>query len=183
MNKTFYKHYVFLEEINDLLERNLVKLNNVNIIIDINQGDKESLKKQHSIIKFAKRKKIPFLLKNNFQKSIKYNAHGIFLDSKNKKIIKPLLLKKDFKIIGSVHNQLEYAKKIKQGCKLIMLSPLFYNKKYSKYKILGVLKFNIISLNWKLTLCALGGVNIKTLGKINLTRVKALAFRKFIYQL
>ena len=57
MNKTFYKHYVFLEEINDLLQKNLVKLNNVNIIIDINQNDKENLKKQHSIIKFAKKKK------------------------------------------------------------------------------------------------------------------------------
>ena len=44
MNKTFYKHYVFLEEINDLLQKNLVKLNNVNIIIDINQNDKENLK-------------------------------------------------------------------------------------------------------------------------------------------
>ena len=41
-----------------------------------------------------------------------------------------ILLKKNFKIIGSAHNQSEYSLKIKQGCKLIMLSPLFFNKKY-----------------------------------------------------
>ena len=43
---------------------------------------------EKSIIKFAKKKKISFLLKNNFQKCIKYRANGIYIDSKNKKTVR-----------------------------------------------------------------------------------------------
>lgn len=46
-----------------------------------------------------------------------------------------------------------------------MLSPLFYNEKYSKNRILNTSKFNLMSLNWKIDLCALGGINIKNLKK------------------
>ena len=174
INKIFYKHYVFLEELNPLLKKNLLKFKNLYIIININQNDKKNLEKQNSIVQF--------LFKNSFQKCTKYNASGIFLDSKYKIITKPLLLKKQFRVIGSVHNQLEYTFKIKQGCELVMLSPIFYNEKYSKYKILGPLKFNKMSLSWKLRLCALGGINSKTLKKLNLTKVRNMSFRKFIYQ-
>ena len=182
INKIFYKHYVFLEELNALLKKNLLKFKNLYIIININQNDKKNLEKQNSIVQFAKKNRIPFLFKNSFQKCTKYNASGIFLDSKYKIITKPLLLKKQFRVIGSVHNQLEYTFKIKQGCELVMLSPIFYNEKYSKYKILGPLKFNKMSLSWKLRLCALGGINSKTLKKLNLTKVRNMSFRKFIYQ-
>ena len=96
MNKIFYKHYVFLEEINNLIAENLVKFSNINIIIDINEKDKNGLKNQFSIIKFAKKNKIPFLFKNNFQKCIKYNASGIFIDANYKKLAKPILLKKKY---------------------------------------------------------------------------------------
>jgi hypothetical protein len=44
------------------------------------------------------------------------------------------------------------------------------NKKYSINKILGVIKFNLISLNWKLKILALGGINEKNLKKLQLTR-------------
>ena len=114
MKKIFYIHYVFLEEINNLIKENLVKFNNINIIIDIDEKDKKGLENQFSIIKFAKKNKIPFLLKNDFQKCIKYNASGIFIDANYKKLTKPILLKKSFYIIGSIHNQLEYMQKIRQ---------------------------------------------------------------------
>jgi thiamine monophosphate synthase len=182
INKIFYKHYVFLEELNPLLKKKLLKFKNLYIIINIDQNDKKSLEKQNSIVQFAKKNRIPFLFKNSFQKCTKYNASGIFLDSKYKLITKPLLLKKQFGVIGSVHNQLEYTLKIKQGCELVMLSPIFYNEKYSKYKILGPLKFKNMTLSWKLRLCALGGINSKTLKRLSLTKVRDLAFRKFIYQ-
>ena len=180
MKKIFYKHYVFLEEINDLIKENLFKLNNLNIIIDINEKDKKSIENQFSIIKFAKKNKIPFLLKNDFQKCIKYNASGIFIDANYKKLTKPILLKKSFYIIGSIHNQLEYMQKIKQKCHLLMLSPLFFNEKYSKNKILNILRFNHKALNWNIKLCALGGINSKTLKKIKLTKCVAIGFKKFI---
>ena len=180
MKKIFYKHYVFLEEINNLIKENLVKFNNINIIIDVNEKDKKGLENQFSIIKFAKKNKIPFLLKNDFQKCIKYNASGIFIDANYKKLTKPILLKKSFYIIGSIHNQLEYMQKIKQKCHLLMLSPLFFNEKYSKNKILNILRFNHKALNWNIKLCALGGINSKTLKKIKLTKCVAIGFKKFI---
>jgi thiamine monophosphate synthase len=180
MKKIFYKHYVFLEEINNLIKENLVKFNNLNIIIDIDEKDKKGLENQFSIIKFAKKNKIPFLLKNDFQKCIKYNASGIFIDANYKKLTKPILLKKSFYIIGSIHNQLEYMQKIRQKCQMLMLSPLFFNEKYSKNKILNISRFNQMALNWNVKLCALGGINSKTLKKIRLTKCIAVGFKKFI---
>ena len=181
MKKIFYKHYVFLEEINNLIKENLVKFNNLNIIIDIDEKDKKGLENQFSIIKFAKKNKIPFLFKNDFQKCIKYNAAGIFIDANYKKLTKPILLKKSFYIIGSIHDQLEYAQKIRQKCQILMLSPLFFNEKYSKNKILNISRFNHKALNWNIKLCALGGINSKTLKKIKLTKCVAIGFKKFIF--
>jgi thiamine monophosphate synthase len=180
MNKIFYKHYVFLEEINDLIAENLVKFGNINIIIDINEKVKSALIKQISIIKFAEKNKIPFLIKNDFQKCVKYKASGIFIDSNYKKLTKPMLLKKNFYIIGSIHNQLEYMQKIKQNCHMLTFSPLFFNEKYSKNKILNISRFNQMALNWNVKLCALGGINSKTLKKIRLTKCIAVGFKKFI---
>ena len=180
MNKIFYKHYVFLEEINNFIKDNLVKFTNINIIIDTNENNSKNLENQLSIIKFAKKNRIPFLIKNDFQKCVKYKANGIFISSDHKKITKPILLKKNFYIIGSAHNQLEYAQKLKQKCHLLMLSPLFFNKKYSKNKILNILKFNSKTIHWKVNLCALGGINSKTLKKVKLTKSVAIGFKKII---
>ena len=181
MKKIFYKHYVFLGKINDLIKENLVKFNNINIIIDIDKKDKKGLENELSIIKFAKKNNIPFLFKNDFQKCIKFNAFGIFIEGNYKKITKPMLLKKNFHIIGGAHNQLEYAQKLRQKCHLLMLSPLFFNEKYSKNKILNISKFNQKALNWKIKLCALGGINSRTLKKIKLTKCMAIGFKKFIF--
>ena len=142
LNKIFYKHYVFLGEINHLIKENLLKFKNINIIVDINGIDKKSLNNENLIIRFAKKNKIPFFFKNNYQKCAKFKANGIFIESTNKNNIKPILLKKTFKIIGSAHNQSEYSKKLQQNCEILMFSPLFYNEKYSKNKILNTYKFN-----------------------------------------
>ena len=181
MKKIFYKHYVFLEEINNLIRENLVEFNNINIIIDIDKKDKKALENQFSIIKFAKKNKIPFLFKNDFRKCIKYNASGIFIEANYKKITKPMLLKKNFQIIGGAHDQLEYAQKLRQKCHLLMLSPLFFNEKYSRNKILNISRFNQLALNWTIKICALGGINSKTLKKIKLTKSMAIGFKKFIF--
>jgi hypothetical protein len=62
-----------------------------------------------------------------------------------------------------------------------MLSPLFFNKKYSKNKILNILKFNLIKQNWKIETCPLGGINSKNLNLIKLTNSDVFAFKNFIY--
>jgi thiamine monophosphate synthase len=73
------------------------------------------------------------------------------------------------------HSQLEYYKKKEQSCKNIMVSPLFYNRKYSLNKILGVNKFNLLTNNWKTRICALGGISSSNIKKIRMTKARSLA--------
>jgi hypothetical protein len=61
-----------------------------------------------------------------------------------------------------------------------MLSPIFFNKKYSLNKILGPIKFNLITLNWSCKVCALGGIQLNNLRMINLTKAKAISFMSLI---
>ncbi len=82
--------------------------------------------------------------------------------------------------MGSAHNQLEYYFKKMQKCETIALSPLFFNPKYSVNRILGVVKFNLMSKMWKVNLCALGGITKKNIKKINLTNVSSVAFQRLI---
>jgi thiamine-phosphate pyrophosphorylase len=178
--KKSFKYYVFLEKIDEIIRDNLLKFENINVIIDIKNIDQTNIKKKLSIIKFCKTNKIPFFLIDNYQLCTKYHSNGIFLSSRNKQAIKPILLKKNFKIIGAAHNQSQYFLKIKQGCKLIMLSPLFFNKKYSINNILNVLKFSLISQSWNKNLCALGGINELNIRKIKLTTANSIAFKSFI---
>lgn len=177
MNKIFYKHYVFLEKIDELIENNLLKFNNSIIIIN---NIKNTLGNEINIINFARSHKIPFLFKNNFKKCIKYNSDGIYIEANNRETIKTTLFKKDFLIIGAAHNQLEYYFKKRQNCKIIALSPIFYNPKFSKNKTLGITRFNLISRNWNTDLCALGGINEKNLKKIYFTKATSIAFQRYI---
>ncbi len=51
-----------------------------------------------------------------------------------------------------------------------MLSPIFFNRKYSINKILRIIKFNLITLNWNCNICALGGIKLDNLKMIKLTK-------------
>jgi thiamine monophosphate synthase len=57
-----------------------------------------------------------------------------------------------------------------------MLSPVFFTPKYSRNKILGIIKFNLITLNWSVKLCALGGINLDNLKKIQMSKACSIAF-------
>ena len=83
-------------------------------------------------------------------------------------------------VIGSAHNQFEYYLKQRQNCTTIMLSPIFYNDKYSNHKILNQIKFNLITLNWKTKICALGGISYKNIMLINLTKSTSIGVKSFI---
>jgi thiamine monophosphate synthase len=172
------KCYVFLEDINNIIKENLLKFENINVIVD----NRLDINRQNnlSIIQFCKTHRIPFFLKDNYNQCIKYGSSGIFISSQNKNIIKPVLLKKKFKILGSVHNQLEYFQKIRQGCTLFFLSPLFFNKKYSKNNIIGTLKFNLIISQWKKDISALGGINYKNIKRVRMLKICSVGFKNLI---
>ncbi len=80
---------------------------------------------------------------------------------------KKIYVNKKTLLIGSAHNYLEIHQKLKQGCKIIFLSPIFSNK---NNKNLGLVKYNLITRNFNTSFCALGGVNSLNIRKIYLTK-------------
>ena len=178
MKQKELKFYFFTNTLNDAVIKNITKFTSIGLIFRENKdvNNEEELKK---IRKLCKKKNIPFYIADNYRLAIKYDANGIFLTNKYRKNI-PFQHKINFKIIGSAHSRLEYFKKISQNCETIMLSPLFYNKKYSLNGVLGVLKFNLMTLDWKSKVCALGGINIENLKKIKITRCSSVAFISMI---
>ena len=177
MNK--YHNYIFLSEINDQISVRIKKIKNVTIIYYIDDFQLFNENNCKLIKDFCKNINAPFYVVNSIKNALKYKATGIYITADNKRIV----LKKfnKLKIIGSAHNNLEYFFKKNQKCNMIMLSPLFYNKKYSNNNILGTAKFRLISKNWKIDVCALGGINKTNINKIKLIKTNNIAFRSMIY--
>ena len=174
------KKYIFIKNLDEKIIKNIKKINNTQIIYNNEDFNNVSLKECAEIREFCAKNKIPFYIINNFKIALKIKADGIFISSKNRRInINKLLLKK-FHIIGSAHNQLEYYFKKMQNCETITLSPIFFNPKYSKNKILGPIKFNLISKMWNTNLCVLGGITKKNIKKTNLTKATSIPFQRFV---
>jgi thiamine monophosphate synthase len=174
-----YHNYIFLNEINDQLSLRIKKIKNVSIIYYIDDFQLFNENNCKRIRNFCKKINAPFYVIDSMNNALKYKATGIYIKANNKRIV----LKKynKLKIIGSAHNNLEYFFKKNQNCNMIMLSPLFYNKKYSNNNILGTAKFRLISRDWKIDVCALGGINKTNINKIKLIKTNNIAFRSMIY--
>ena len=86
---------------------------------------------------------------------------------------KNLNAKKNFKIIGSARNLIELNNKEKQGCTSIFIAPIFKTKKSNYF--LDIVRFNLISINSKKKIVALGGINFLNYKKIKLTKSNGLA--------
>ena len=169
-------YYIFVEELSEKAIKNIICLKKKKLRINIVILDKNSL----IISKFAKKERIPLFFTDNLKDAIKNKAHGIFLTSKYKVLKNNIKKTTKLEVIGSAHNQYEYCIKKKQNCSTIMLSPIFYNRKYSSNKILYTTRFNLISLNWKTNICALGGISSKNIKLINLTRCKSIGVKSLI---
>jgi len=172
------KSYLFIEKLNNNLLNNIRIFENISLILKPFDKNK-SYRDLKTLVHFCKKNQIKYYLYDNIQLAIKYKAKGIFLSYKNNKFYNHFNCKR-LTIIGQAHNQLEYFMKKKQGCKTIMLSPLFFNPKYKPKDILGIIKFNLKTLNWRSNICALGGINNNTLKKIKTTRVNSIAFKSFL---
>ena len=169
-------YYIFIEELNEIIVRNLIKLKQKKIKIYIICSEKNYL----IISKFSKKNKIPLYFINNLRLAIQYKAEGIFLTASNKSLKSNIKQTTKLEVIGSAHNQFEYNIKKRQHCSTIMLSPIFYNIKYSPNKILSAIKFNLITLNWSIDICALGGINNKNIRLINLTKSKSIGVKSLV---
>ena len=174
MNKIQF--YFFTNILNETIVKNIIKFRNICLIY---RPEEDGSKNSIQIIKiknFCRKNKILFYISDNYKLANKYNADGIFLSSSNKSFVKPIQKKSNFNIIGSAHNLFEYSIKVRQNCEEIMLSPIFFNNKYSSNKTLGVIRFNLISNYWKVKLSALGGINLDNLKNLRICKIKSVAF-------
>ena len=169
-------YYIFVEELTEKIINNIINLKKQKLRIKIIILGKNPL----IISKFAKKEKIPFFFTDNIKYAIKNKADGIFLTNKYKVLKNNIQKNTKLEVIGSAHNQYEYYIKKNQNCSTIMLSPIFFNKKYSNNKILGTTRFNLITLNWKTNLCGLGGITPENIKLINLTRCRSIGVKSLI---
>jgi thiamine monophosphate synthase len=180
----FLKKFLFLDDINKLISKNICNIKDISIIVLINPSEKNNQTKKnkfYEIIHFCKVNNLPFFILNDYKLAIKTKANGVYLTSSNRKIIYRNF-KTNITIIGTAHNQIEYYFKKKQNCSLIFLSPFSLTKKYTINKVLGPIKFNLIANTWKANLGCLGGITANNYKKIKLTKANSLGFKSLIYK-
>jgi len=181
LNKFYSENfYFFTSHINQQISKNVLKFKNIAVIY--NETSVNDLKNFLIIKKFCKYNNLKLYILDNLRVAYQFNLDGIVLSHNNKRVIflNKINYKKEFKIIGKVHNQREYYFKKRQNCKSIILSPIFSNKKYSDYKLLGVVKFNFISNYWTEITFAMGGINLSNIKRINETRAQGIGFNNLM---
>ena len=171
MQKKISQLYYFIDEYNYAELSKLSK--NINIIYR-NYKKNIDISTLISIRNYCKKNKIKLFISNNIKLAINYRLDGVYIPAFNKQInfIK-YLLPKNFKIIGSAHNNIEILIKQKQGCNMIFISPIFRIKKKSYF--LDVIKFNLLTLNKKVEFIALGGISDSNKNKLNLLNISGFA--------
>jgi len=169
--------FFFLEKIDPQILKNILKFKNISVIYNQEKINNIDLNKIKLILK---KNNIPLYIKNNVKLAIQFNLDGVYLSSDNKKIIYQTNKRINFKVIGHCHNQKEFFFKRKQLCDILIVSPLFYNNKYSKNQILNILKFNLLTKDWPNPICALGGINLSNMKKVKLTKSNYVGVKRFI---
>ena len=163
MHKYLPNLYIFLDQYNNQILEN----NNTNIgIIYRNYKDYKSDIELIKIAKACKKKRYQLFVSNNIKLAIKVRADGIYIPSFNKTKRFNNIEMKNFKILGSAHNQKEIHEKVKQKCQAIFLSPIFFIEKSNSF--LDIHKFNFLSLANKVKLFALGGIKENNIRKLRL---------------
>ena len=147
--------YYIISEFNSKIKLNLKKNSYINVVFrsELKDYNNETLKK---IIKVNIHNKV-FIANKNNACPIK-GLSGIYLSAFNKKRLITTHFQKR-SIIGSAHSFKEIREKIKSKCSVIFLSPIFETKKDKQRKSLGIIKFLLISKQFKnVTMYPLGGI-------------------------
>ena len=180
LNKNYIENFFFFtDQINNEIINQVLKFKNISIIYNT-FGKSENLKEVEKIQVFCKKNNIKLYITNNYKLAIKVKSDGIFLNNQFKQKLIFNYKRLNFKTIIGVHSQQEYYQKTIEAFETTMVSPIFYNKKYSVNKILNPIKFNLLTLYWKKRKYALGGININNLKKIYLTTSYGVGFISLI---
>ena len=175
-----FEYFIFCDNLNKEIKEKIAKFKNINFVY-YSDNKEYSVIQTLKIQRYCKKNKINFFIIDNYRLGIKIRSDGVYLSSSNKSKKFFNFFNNKFIIIGSAHNQIEYFHKKQQGCSSLMISPLFYNKKYSENKILGPIKINLITKNWKIKVGALGGISPVNYAKTKLlNNIKILGFKSLI---
>ncbi len=178
-NKNNLEAYYFIDQINESTISTIFKFRNISLIYMSQNNSFSNTQDLMKIKEFSNKNNLKFYLTDNIRLAIKVKANGIYLTKNYNRMLHNYNYKKDFLILGSVHNQLEYYRKSIQNCKKFFLSPIFFNKKYSINKILGVIKFKIITKDWKNEAIPLSGINQRNIKQALLANKEQIAFRSW----
>ena len=157
-----HRNYNFFTYIDNLNQDKIINIsNNVGLILrNYNKTFKDSELK--NFVRFCKKNKRKIFLSDDFKRARSLKFDGIYVPSFNKlQINYNIGTKKNFITMGSAHNVKDILIKKNQKIDIIFLSPLF--KKKQNNSQLGIIKFNIMSKNFKNKFVALGGINNKNL--------------------
>ena len=166
-----FKIYYFIDsfnydEINKLDKKVTIIYRNYKFPLNI-----RIVKKIRDLCKLNRRK---FFISNNLKVAKNLKLDGIYIPSFNNSLnLKNLSSHKDFKIIGSAHNNIELLAKQKQGCEEVFISPLFKSNK-KKY-FLNTVRFNLISNFINIKIIALGGINSLNICKLRSIKCSGFA--------
>ena len=165
------RNYYFYIENTKNIDLNYIKKTKKISIIYRNNNTQEAVEKLCKFRKQCNSKGIKLYIANNLKLLNDCKGYGLYLSSSNKKIY----LKKNINLVGSAHSFKEINEKIKQGCKTIFLSRLFKTNYKDDKMHMGVIKFNLISLMYKIKLVPLGGIRESNLNKLLLLNSSGLA--------
>lgn len=166
-----FEKFFYVDNIQNL-DLEYIKNTKGKIILKVNR---KQLVFYTNFVKKCKSKKIIIYIYNDVKLLFKLKLNKLYISSYNTLLHKDLfLINKNLEIIGSAHNKREILKKLQQGCSKVILSRLF---KTDKKGFLGIVKFNLISLN-RPNIIALGGINSLNYKKVRTTNALGLALKK-----
>ena len=117
----------------------------------------------------CKKDKRKLFLSNNLKLALNLSLDGVYLPAFNKNLNTNNISKKNkFIIIGSAHSVQEIKIKEKQGANTIFIAPLFKTKKNKKF--LNTIRFNLLALTTTRKIIALGGITVKNLKRLRITK-------------
>lgn len=168
------KYYFIIENTKDIDLSNIKICKKINIIY----RKRKFTEKTSNLLRFRRfclSKRIKFYISNDLNLLKKIKADGLYISANNKNLSLNILKKANFDIIGSAHNYKEINIKKIQGCSTILFSRLFKTTYLNKKDFLGLVRFNFISLNQKLSLVPLGGIRLSNLNKLNIVKCNSFA--------
>ena len=176
MHNIILNKYYF---INKFDQSHLDKQDKETTVIYRNYNKKPDKKLILRLKNYFKKKGNKFLLSNNIKLAINLNLDGAYIPSFNKdKKHLSYSFKKNFILLGSVHNLYELRTKELQNIKVFFLSSIF--KKNENY--LGINKFRLFSLSNNKKFVALGGISNSNIKKLNLVNCSGFAGISFFEQ-